>query len=319
MSSARLASLLRIPQRTITSLTKDNSKRSQRFLNYDVVIPTEVSPTLRVPDHIVKPDYAQSGIVLESLEEVEIKTPDAIKRLRDSCRVAREVLDKIGDNIEAGISTDELDKLAHSFCIERNAYPSPLNYKWFPKSICTSINNVACHGIPDDRKLKEGDIISVDVSVFLNGYHGDCAETFAVGALDEKGWNLVETARYCLESGIAVCRNGAKLSDIGDAIQHRAEESNCSVVPNFCGHGIGTYFHGPPTIIHFEHDSDEVMKTGMTFTIEPVISEGEDEIAVLEDGWTAVTLDKSRTAQFEHTVLITDDGAEILTRSPREA
>lgn len=305
--------------RPITNLSSnDVSRRSHRkFGNFEIVQPAKVSKAQNVPSSIRLPSYALSGVVINPPPDAEVKNREQILRTREACFVARHVLNKVGEYVEAGISTEELDKITHSLCLEQNAYPSPLNYRWYPKSVCTSVNNVACHGIPDERKLRDGDIVSVDVSVFFNGFHGDCAETYGVGNVDERGWHLLETARYCLESGIAVCRNGAKISQIGAVIEARAEESNCSVVPYFCGHGIGSYFHGPPDIYHFNHDSDEVMKSGMTFTIEPVISEGGPEIVVLEDGWTAVTTDNSRTAQFEQTILITDDGAEVLTRSPQ--
>ncbi|XP_022649098.1 methionine aminopeptidase 1D, mitochondrial-like isoform X2 [Varroa jacobsoni] len=297
--SLRASRSLNISRRRITSLTKDNSRRSQKkHLSYEIVIP------------------AMTGVVTEVPQKPDIKSRDQILRLTEACQLARQVLDRVGAHVQEGITTDELDKLAHALCIERGAYPSPLNYKWYPKSICTSVNNVACHGIPDTRRLKDGDIVSVDISVFFNGYHGDCAETYPVGMIDERGWNVIETAKYCLEAGIAVCRDGAKLSAIGEAIEKRAAESNCTVVPYFCGHGIGTYFHGPPNVLHFASDENsEVMRAGMAFTIEPVISEGGSEIVVLEDGWTAVSTDYSRSAQFEHTIVITPSSAEVLTSS----
>ncbi|KAF0298797.1 Methionine aminopeptidase 1D, mitochondrial [Amphibalanus amphitrite] len=195
--------------------------------------------------------------------------------------------------LQPGVTTEEIDRLVHRLTVQHGAYPSPLNYRGFPKSVCTSVNNVACHGIPDDRPLEDGDIINIDVTVFLDGHNGDCSETYPVGQVDQQGLRLIDAARRCRDDAIAICRPGVPFSEIG--------------------HGIGRYFHGPPEIYHCWNSYPGTMQPGMTFTIEPVISQGSREIVLLEDGWTAISGDGSRSAQFEHTVLITEDGVEILT------
>uniref|UniRef100_K1RFW3 Methionine aminopeptidase n=1 Tax=Magallana gigas TaxID=29159 RepID=K1RFW3_MAGGI len=202
-----------------------------------------------------------------------------------------------------GVTTDEIDEFVHQMCIDNGAYPSPLMYNHFPKSICTSVNNVACHGIPDLRPLEDGDIINVDITIYKNGVHGDVSKTYLIGAVDEKGRQLVEVTEKCLYAGIAQCRPGQKFLAIGTAIRDLAKANGFSVIPAFCGHGIGHEFHTPPDIVH----------------IQPILSEGTDMIAILEDdGWTALSEDGSRSAQFEHTVLITSGGCEILTISEEE-
>lgn len=304
-------------RRSITNLTfSDHFKRpNSKAPVFDVITrPGTVSSTRYVPDSIAKPSYATSGIVVGVPKEMEVKSAEQIARMRDSCRLAKLIVNRVSKCIKAGVTTDELDKFAHSLCIEHNAYPSPLNYRWFPKSVCTSVNNVACHGIPDDRPLRDGDIISIDVSVFYNGYHGDCAETHVVGgSVDDRGRALVHTAEECLNRAIQVCGPGQPLREIGRVISIVADQAGFTVVPSFCGHGIGSYFHGPPDIFHFENEEEGEMFEGLVFTIEPVISEGSSEITILDDGWTAVTTDQSRTAQFEHTVHICSEGAEVLT------
>jgi len=204
--------------------------------------------------------------------------------------------------------------LVFDMSMAHGAYPSPLNYKGFPKSVCTSVNNVVCHGIPDDRPLADGDIINVDVTVYLNGFHGDCSSTFLVGDVDEAGRRLVQVTEECLAIGLDCCRPGAPFCTIGDAIYRHAFKSGFTVVPAFTGHGIGSYFHGPPDVYHVPNPwYRRTMAEGMTFTIEPIVSEGSDRIVVLEDGWTAVSADNSRAAQAEHTVLVTESGVEVLT------
>lgn len=304
----------RLLTRHITNLTHGDRHRIGTP-KYDVITEAgNVSPMQHVPDSIAKPSYANSGIVVGVPREMEIKTEEQIARMRESCRLARMILNRVSKQVKAGVTTEELDRYVHKLCIENNAYPSPLNYRWFPKSVCTSVNNVACHGIPDDRPLRDGDIISIDVSVFYNGYHGDCAETVMVGhSVDDRGKALVQTARECLKRAISICGPGQKLSEIGRTISIVASQAGFTVVPAFCGHGIGTYFHGPPDIYHFDNDEKGEMLEGLVFTIEPVITEGSPDIAIMEDGWTTVTVDNSRTAQFEHTVLICDEGVEVLT------
>merc|ERR1719193_2053786 len=244
---------------------------------------------------------------------IDIKNEKAIEGMRRACKLARRILDECAQMVEPGITTDRIDKLVTDLSFAADAYPSPLNYRNFPKSVCTSVNNCICHGIPDSRPLQYGDIINVDITVFKDGFHGDCSETFLVGQVDEAGVELVDTAKAALHVGIDQCGPGKTFSGIGAAIQDFISKTRFSVVPVFTGHGIGQYFHGPPDVFHCRNTYPGVMKPGMTFTIEPAISEGTDKIYLLDDNWTAVTMDGSRSAQFEHTILITDSGIEILT------
>lgn len=273
----------------------------------------EVSTAQQVPAHITCPLYAQTGDPPLSPSSPEVKADWQVQAMRDSCYLARSVLNIVGENIQVGITTEDIDKLVHNKIIENGAYPSPLNYLGFPKSVCTSVNNVACHGIPDDRQLVDGDIISVDVTVFYNGYHGDCCETYIVGNVDKAGQRLVEAARQCRDATIEICAPGVPFTAIGAKVQEVADQLGVTVVPCFIGHGIGEYFHGPPDIYHCYNTYPGCMEAGMTFTVEPIIAQGKEDVLILEDGWTAVMLDNGRAAQFEHTVLITEDGYEILT------
>lgn len=216
---------------------------------------------------------------------------------------------------QIGLTTDEIDAIVFNEAIKNKAYPSPLRYSGFPKSVCTSVNNIACHGIPDDRKLVNGDIINVDITVYLNHFHGDTSRTFLIGDVDERGRYLVHHNEIALAKAIEVCKPGQEFNAIGSAISKYAKEVDLRIVPAFIGHGIGSFFHGPPEIYHFENDYDagDVMRPGMTFTIEPILSLGTEQLELWEDGWTTTTTDGSRTSQFEHTILITDEGYEILT------
>ncbi|XP_011500543.1 PREDICTED: methionine aminopeptidase 1D, mitochondrial [Ceratosolen solmsi marchali] len=234
--------------------------------------------------------------------------------MMQSCLFAKRILKEIKSEVKPGITTDSLDKIVHEMIVNNGLYPSALNYQHFPKSICTSINNVACHGIPDDRPLKDGDILNIDVTVFLNGYHGDCSEMYEVGTVDSEGKQLIKAADICLQKAIAICKPNERFCSIGNIIEDTANELGYNVIPAYCGHGIGSYFHGAPDIYHFRNNDSKVMRPGMTFTIEPVLTQGSKEVGILEDNWTAVTIDYARTAQVEHTILITDYGCEILTR-----
>jgi methionyl aminopeptidase len=219
--------------------------------------------------------------------------------------------------VAPGVTTDEIDAVAHRAYIELGAYPSTLNYHGYPKAICTSVNEVICHGIPDDRPLEDGDIINVDVTAYIGGVHGDCSATALVGAVDEESRRLVEVTRECRDLGIAAVVPGRPISDIGRAIQDHAEGHGYGVVRAFIGHGIGETFHTAPNIPHyFTPDARTVMEPGMTFTIEPMITLGTPKERMWGNGWTAVTTDGRRTAQFEHTLVVTDDGPEILTLEP---
>ncbi|XP_019734622.1 methionine aminopeptidase 1D, mitochondrial isoform X1 [Hippocampus comes] len=286
--------------------------------SYNVVRPATVRPAYPVPRHIEQPDYVGTGLVPEWPDYIEIKNAEQIEGLARACQLARHVLLLAGESLKVGMTTDEVDFLVHQETIQHNAYPSPLRYGGFPKSVCTSVNNVVCHGIPDSRRLEDGDIINIDVTVYLDGYHGDTSETFFVGEVDEVGRRLVETAKHCRDEAIAACKPGAQLCVIGNTISEIARANGFQVCPYFIGHGIGSYFHCHPEIWHHANDNDMTMEEGMTFTIEPILMEGSAEFQILQDKWTAVSADDARSAQFEHTVAITSDGVEILTRLPEE-
>ncbi|HEV2890931.1 MAG TPA: type I methionyl aminopeptidase [Frankiaceae bacterium] len=278
------------------------------------VKPGRLSPPREVPAHIPRPDYAVTGTPVRTRASGKPKTPDEIERMRRAGRAAAEVLQVVGAAVRPGITTDELDAIAHEECLKRGGYPSPLNYNGFPKSLCTSVNEVICHGIPDSSVLDDGDIVNLDVTIFLDGVHGDTNATFLVGDVDEESRRLVRVTKECLDRGIAVVRPGAQVRDIGRAIQDHAEANGFGVVRAFVGHGIGTTFHADPQIPHYyDPRATTRLEAGMTFTIEPMITAGSWEHRMWDDDWTAVTADLKRTAQFEHTLLVTDDGAEILT------
>ncbi|XP_012937492.1 methionine aminopeptidase 1D, mitochondrial isoform X2 [Aplysia californica] len=268
-----------------------------------------------VPQKIQSPPYILSGNDVSPVS-ADVKTKLQIEEMRPACELAASILRHVGANIEAGMTTDDIDAMVHRKSIEAGAYPSPLQYKGFPKSVCTSVNHIACHGVPGSLVLQDGDIINVDITVFFQGYHGDTSETFMIGDVDRQGQLLVQAAKDCRDIGISVCREGALFSDIGEVVYMKAQEAGFEVIPNFCGHGIGQYFHGPPDIVHVPSYSGArgEMKAGMTFTVEPIICEGSPEIQILSDDWTVVTKDKSRSAQFEHTILVTKNGHEILTK-----
>jgi methionyl aminopeptidase len=277
------------------------------------VRPGVLSTRRTVPPSIERPDYADDGIPrLES--EPAVRRPELVPAMRTAGRVAAQVLAETGACVGPGVTTDELDAIAHDACIRLGAYPSPLNYKGYPKSICTSVNEVICHGIPDSRRLCDGDIVNIDVTVYLHGVHGDTNATFLVGRVDETSRRLVEVTRECLELGIAAVRPGRPFSAIGRAIEQRATEAGFSVVRSYVGHGIGEVFHNGLAIPHYyDPRAGALIDAGMTFTIEPMINAGNWQDRSWKDGWTAVTADGSRSAQFEHTLLVTETGAEVLT------
>ncbi|XP_076839252.1 methionine aminopeptidase 1D, mitochondrial isoform X2 [Brachyhypopomus gauderio] len=283
-----------------------------------VVRPAVVRPPYSVPKHIQRPDYVSSSTVPEWPAYIELKDEEQIEGLRRASQIARHILLLAGNSLKVGMTTDEIDFIVHQETIRHNAYPSPLLYGGFPKSVCTSVNNVVCHGIPDSRRLQDGDIINIDVTVYLEGYHGDTSETFLVGSVDEQGRKLVDVAKQCRDQAIAACGPGRPLSVIGNTISEIATSTGFCVCPYFIGHGIGSYFHGYPEIWHHANDNDLRMEEGMAFTIEPILMEGTSEFRILSDNWTAVSVDDKRSAQFEHTVVITSDGVEILTKLPDE-
>jgi methionyl aminopeptidase len=249
---------------------------------------------------------------------VTIKTPDEIEKMRVAGRLAAQVLKMIEPHVQPGISTGEIDRLCHDYIVnELGAVPAPLNYRGFPKSVCTSVNHVVCHGIPGDKVLKKGDIVNIDVTVIKDEFHGDTSRMFFVGEPPILGRRLSEVAHECMWLGIEMVRPGVKLGDIGHAIQQHAEKHNFSVVREYCGHGIGRTFHEDPQVLHYgSPDTGMALQEGMTFTIEPMVNAGRKETRLLKDGWTVVTKDHSLSAQWEHTVLVTPDGFEVLTRLP---
>jgi methionyl aminopeptidase len=275
--------------------------------------PGRVSPMRPVPPHIGRPPYADTGEVVR-VSGSGIQTPATIERMRVAGRIAADVLHLVGAAVRPGITTEELDVLAHDACIERGAYPSPLNYHGYPKAICTSVNEVICHGIPDDRALLDGDIVNLDVTAYVGGVHGDTNATFLVGTVDDESRRLVDETRECLERAIAVVRPGAPFNAIGRAIEEHAVGHGYGVVRSFIGHGIGEQFHTDLQILHyFEPRLTRPMEEGMTFTIEPMITMGDHRHRLWDDGWTAVTADHRRTAQFEHTLVVTATGCDVLT------
>lgn len=253
---------------------------------------------------------------------VTIKTAEEIEKMRTAGRLAAEVLEMIAPYVKAGITTNELDKICHEYIInEQKAIPAPLNYHGFPKSICTSVNHVVCHGIPSDKRLKDGDSINVDITVIKDGFHGDTSKMFHIGKPSIQAQRLAKISYECLRLGIDMVKPGIHLGDIGHAIQRHAESQRCSVVREYCGHGIGRKFHEEPQVLHYGTPGvGMVLETGMTFTIEPMINAGKRQVKLLKDGWTVVTKDRSLSAQWEHTILVTDSGHEILTlRAEEEA
>lgn len=251
---------------------------------------------------------------------VTIKTPAEIEKMRTAGRLAAEVLVMIEPHVKPGVTTAELDRICHEYIVnQQQAIPAPLNYKGFPKSICTSINHVVCHGIPGDKKLKEGDIINIDITVIKDGYHGDTSKMFLLGTPAIRARRLVEITYECMKIGIRSVRPGTHLGDIGYAIQSYAEAQNCSVVREYCGHGIGREFHEEPQILHYGvKGTGMTLEPGMTFTVEPMINIGKRHVKLLPDNWTVVTKDRSLSAQWEHTVLVTEDGYDVLTIRPDE-
>jgi methionyl aminopeptidase len=239
--------------------------------------------------------------------------------MRRAGRLAAETLDYVTPHVQAGVSTEELDRLRHDFILEHKAIPAPLNYKGFPKSICTSINHVICHGIPDpNKRLRDGDIINIDVTVILEGWYGDTSRMFLVGKPKVQAKKLVDVTYECMMKGIEAVRPGATLGDIGAAIQAHAEANRFSVVRDFCGHGLGRVFHTAPSVLHYGRAGQGMkLEEGMFFTIEPMINVGVPDALVLQDGWTAVTRDKKLSAQFEHSIGVTAEGYEIFTLSPK--
>ncbi|CAF3290984.1 unnamed protein product [Rotaria socialis] len=284
--------------------------------------PYPQTPRRMVPPNIARPDYADDFKGRSKSEEGEKSSSSAIRvliedeqdLLRDTCKVGRIVLDEAARSLRVGMTTEEIDRIVHECCIEHECYPSPLNYYEFPKSCCTSINEVICHGIPDLRPLQDGDIVNIDISVYKHGFHSDLNETFFIGNVDQKSRDLVRTAYECLDKAAALIRPGTKYRDIGNEIQKHATANGCSVVRSYCGHGVHRLFHCAPNIPHYaKNKAIGVMKPGHAFTIEPMINAGTWRDVLWNDNWTSVTEDGQRSAQFEHTFLVTDTGCDTLT------
>ncbi|NP_001020336.2 methionine aminopeptidase 1 [Danio rerio] len=281
-----------------------------------------LTPMRLVPSNIQRPDYAdhplgmsESEQTMKGTSQIKILNAEEIEGMRVVCKLAREVLDIAAMMVKPGVTTEEIDHAVHLACTARNCYPSPLNYYNFPKSCCTSVNEVICHGIPDRRHLQEGDILNIDITVYHNGYHGDLNETFFVGEVDEGAKRLVQTTYECLMQAIDSVKPGIRYRELGNIIQKHAQANGFSVVRSYCGHGIHKLFHTAPNVPHYaKNKAVGVMKPGHVFTIEPMICEGGWQDETWPDGWTAVTRDGKRSAQFEHTLLVTETGCEILTR-----
>ncbi|MEP1123145.1 MAG: type I methionyl aminopeptidase [Ilumatobacter sp.] len=281
-------------------------------LTYPPVTLGRVSPPRAVPDGIARPSYVTTGIVPP--QTPQIQDAASLTRLRRACAVAAEVLLRTGEQVGIGVTTDDLDRVAHDVYVELGAYPSDLHYRGFPKSICTSVNGVVCHGIPDDRPLEEGDIINIDVTAYIDGMHGDTSATFHVGTPTAALAGLVDTTRDATLRGIAAIRPFEPLQRIAEAIEPFAESRGYSVVREYGGHGIGESFHGAPHVSHHvDRRDDSIVVPGMTFTVEPMLCSGRARFHQAADGWTEHADDNRPSAQFEHTVLVTDTGAEILT------
>lgn len=276
--------------------------------------PGKISPRRAVPAHIDRPEYMyHSGP--EVVTAGDIKSPETIEKIRVAGRIAAQALQVVGEAVRPGVTTDELDRIGHEFIISHSAYPSCLGYMGFPKSLCTSINEVICHGIPDDRPLEEGDIVNVDITAYYDGVHGDTCAMFEVGNVDEESHLLIERTRNAMMRGIKAVRPGREINVIGRVIESYAHRFDYGVVRDFTGHGVGEAFHSGLIVPHYDAAPahNEVMEEGMVFTIEPMLNLGGIEWEQWDDDWTVVTKDRGRSAQFEHTIVVTEDGAEILT------
>lgn len=278
------------------------------------VTPGEVSPRRAVPAAIARPEYVDRPAPTP-FDGSEIKDAETIERMRHASRIAAQALAAAGAAVAPGVTTDEVDRVGHEFLLDHGAYPSTLGYRGFPKSLCTSVNEVVCHGIPDSRAIEEGDIVNIDITAFVGGVHGDTNATFCAGEVDEESRLLVERTHEAMMRGIKAALPGRQINIIGRVIERYAARFGYGVVRDYTGHGIGTSFHSGLVVPHFDAapGHDTVIEPGMTFTIEPMLNLGTPDWQMWDDGWTVVTADRRRSAQFEHTILITDDGNEILT------
>src|SRR5271170_3005089 len=274
--------------------------------------PGRISPTRQVPATIAVSEYV--GRKRPRIGEPDVKDPETIERMRVAGRIAAQALQEVGRHVAPGVTTDELDRVGHDFLTGHGAYPSTLGYRGFPKSLCTSLNEVICHGIPDDTVIAEGDIVNVDITAYIGGVHGDTNATFPAGAVDEESGLLIERTREAMMRGIRAVAPGRPLNAIGRVIESYARRFGYGVVRDFTGHGIGETFHSGLVVPHFDDPAvGVIMEPGLTFTIEPMLTLGTVEYDIWPDGWTVLTADRMRTAQFEHTIVVTADGYEILT------
>jgi methionyl aminopeptidase len=277
------------------------------------IAPAAISPRRAVPDSIPRPEYVDQTSPAPYTGS-EVKDAETIERIRAACRLAAQARDVVGGHVAPGVTTDDLDSVGHEFLCDHGAYPSTLGYKGFPKSLCTSVNEVICHGIPDARVLEDGDIVNIDITAYLDGVHGDTNATFLAGDVDKETRLLVERTRESLQRAIRAVKPGRRVNVVGRVIEAYAKRFGYGVVREFTGHGIGTAFHSGLIIPHYDDPRfDDEIRPGMTFTIEPMLTLGTHEWVMWDDGWTVVTADGRRSAQFEHTLLVTVDGAEILT------
>lgn len=277
------------------------------------LVPGRISPPRSVPSAIARPEYVGKKRPVEGVLG-DVQTPETVEAMRDAGRIAAQALREVGTHVAPGVTTDELDRVGHEFLCDHGAYPSTLGYKGYPKSLCSSLNEVICHGIPDDTVISDGDIVNIDITAFIHGVHGDTNATFLAGDVDEESRLLVERTHEATMRAIKACRPGRQLSAVGRVIESYAKRFGYGVVRDFTGHGVGPEFHSGLVVPHYDDPrATTVMEPGMTFTIEPMITLGTIDYEVWDDGWTAVTADRKRTAQFEHSLLITDEGVEILT------
>jgi methionyl aminopeptidase len=277
------------------------------------LVPGALSPTRSVPPHIARPEYVGKPLPTPYAGS-DVQSAETVEKMRIAGRIAAQALVEVGEAVKPGITTDELDRIGHEFLCDHGAYPSTLGYKGYPKSLCTSVNEVICHGIPDSRRLQNGDICNIDITAYLDGVHGDTNATFCVGNVDEESRLLVERTEESLRRAIRAVKPGRRVSVIGRVIESYAKRFGYGVVTDYTGHGISTTFHTGLVIPHYDDPRfDTLMVPGMTFTIEPMLTLGTIEWDLWDDGWTVVTRDGARSAQFEHTLVVTDSGAEILT------
>ncbi|WP_151548788.1 MULTISPECIES: type I methionyl aminopeptidase [Corynebacterium] len=277
-------------------------------------VPARKTPIRAVPDHIERPEYAWKDEVQEAIGEPYVQTPETIEAMRESSKIAANALREVGKAVTPGVTTDALDRIAHEYMCDHGAYPSTLGYRGFPKSCCTSVNEIVCHGIPDATVVQDGDIVNVDITAYKNGVHGDTNATFLAGDVSEEHRLLVERTKEAMMRGIKVAKPGREVNVIGRVIESYAKRFGYSVVRDFTGHGVGPTFHNGLVVLHYDSQAyRDVLEPGMTLTVEPMINLGGLDYRMWDDGWVVQSTDGAYSAQFEHTLVITEDGNEILT------